>query len=121
MSLVYLKKGSFGSLDDFRNKKAVLLERFKYPLLLVALGIMLMLIPGGEKSKSGLPENDALVAHVLSSVQGVGDSIVLISDKGVVVVCDGANKAKVRLEIISAISSYTGYSSDKITILKMDD
>ncbi len=119
--MVYLKKGSFGSLDDLRSKKAALFERFKYPVLLIVIGVLLMLIPGGEKDKTEIPQKDALVAQVLSSVQGVGDSIVLISEQGVLVVCEGANKARVRLEIISAISSYTGYSSEKITILKMDD
>jgi hypothetical protein len=45
----------------------------------------------------------------------------LLSDNGVVVVCDGAENAKVRLDIIRAISSYTGFTSGKITILKMAD
>ena len=43
------------------------------------------------------------------------------SDSGVVVVCEGAANPKVRLDIIRAVESYTGYSSDKITILRMTD
>ncbi len=107
--------------EEIKNDKAALLRRFKYPILLIAVGILLMLLPSGEKSNTELPKNDALVAHILSRVQGVGETLVLMSEKGVVVVCEGADKAKVQLEIISAVSSYTGYSSDKITILKMDD
>ena len=45
----------------------------------------------------------------------------LISESGVVVVCQGAENARVRLDIIRAVSSYTGFTSDKITILKMAD
>ncbi len=119
--MVYLKKGSAGSLDELKNKKAELFNRFKYPALAVVIGMLLMLIPGGEKEKAQFSQNEAQVAQILSNVKGVGEAMVLISDKGVVVVCEGADKAKTRLEIISAISSYTGYSSEKITILKMHD
>lgn len=80
-----------------------------------------MLIPTSENKEYTFGKNDSLVSQILSSVDGVGDALVLISDKGVVVVCQGADNAKVKLEIINAVSSYTGYSSDKITILKMVD
>jgi hypothetical protein len=55
----------------------------------------------------------------LSQTQGVGKAQVLISDSGVVVACAGAANASVRLDIIRAVSSYTGFGSDKITILKL--
>ena len=45
----------------------------------------------------------------------------IVSENGVVVVCRGAEDAKVRLDIIRAIGSYTGFGSDKITVLKMAD
>ena len=114
-------KGSNGHVDSNKTKINALLERYKYPLLFLALGVMLMLIPGSGKSSSTLSQSDALVSEILSSTQGVGDCLVLISDKGVVVVCRGADSAKVKMQIIQAVSSYTGYSSDKITILKMAD
>ena len=80
-----------------------------------------MLMPVNSTKDISQDSTDVLVGKILSSAQGVGDSVVIISDKGVIVVCEGADKAKVRLEIIQAISSYTGYSSEKITILKMVD
>ena len=58
---------------------------------------------------------------MLSCTNGVGRAEVIASECGVVVVCDGAEDAKVRLDIIRAVSSYTGFASDKITILKMTD
>lgn len=38
--------------------------------------------------------------------------------QGVVVVCDGANSARLRLEITQAVSALTGLSSDKIAVVK---
>ena len=39
--------------------------------------------------------------------------------KGAVVVCSGADRAAVRLNIVRAVSSLTGLGSDKITVVKM--
>lgn len=39
--------------------------------------------------------------------------------RGAVVVCQGADRATVRLNIIQAVSSLTGLGSDKITVIKM--
>lgn len=39
--------------------------------------------------------------------------------KGAVVVCQGADRASVKLDIIRAVSSLTGLGSDKITVIKM--
>ena len=64
---------------------------------------------------------DEPLKTVLSCTNGVGRAEVIASECGVVVVCDGAEDAKVRLDIIRAVSSYTGFASDKITILKMTD
>lgn len=121
MNWVYQRKGSIGRMNETKDKIGLLLERFKFPLIVLGLGLLLMLIPENETSKTLTSERDLLVAEILSQVDGVGESLVLISDKGVVVVCSGANSAKTRMEIIQAVTSYTGYGSDKITILKMVD
>ena len=78
-----------------------------------------MLFPGSSTESKGVENETTTLSQILNSTSGVGECKVLVSDKGVVVVCEGANNAKVRLEIIHAVSSYTGYSSDKITILKL--
>lgn len=95
------------------------LSKFKYPALLLAIGLILMLLPGssGKKEKSSDPGDQ--LREVLCRTEGVGDAMVLISDTGVVVICAGAGNPKVRLDIIRAVTSYTGFGSDKITILKM--
>ena len=38
--------------------------------------------------------------------------------RGVVVLCDGADSARLRLEIVRAVSALTGLSSDKIAVAK---
>ena len=95
------------------------LEKFKYPALILALGLALLLFPGGSEKAKIEVDRDALLQELLSQTEGVGPSRVLISDSGVVVVCRGAEDPKVRLDIIRAVSSYTGFGSDKITVLKM--
>ena len=103
-----------------KTKAKDILDKFKYPLLILALGIILMLLPSGS-AKSEEAEGDERIQQMLSSVEGVGEAQVIISDTGVVVVCRGAENAAVRLDIIRAISAYTGFGSDRITILKLAD
>ena len=96
-----------------------LAEKFKYPILLLFIAIMILLLPASTEDKSGLTETDSLLSLILSCTEGVGDARVIVSENGVVVVCTGANDAKVRLEILRAVGSYTGFASDRITVLKM--
>lgn len=97
------------------------LERFKYPLLILVLGIILMLLPGEKKTAREIPAEDERLEQILTSTRGVGEARVLISDSGVVIVCRGAASSSVRLDIIRAVRSYTGFGSDKITILQLAD
>ena len=103
----------------WKNKLLSFLTRYKAPLLVLLLGLLLMLIPsGGKQTSITMPEESERLAALLSETKGVGESRVLLSENGVVVVCAGAENAAVRLDIIRAVSSYTGFGSDRITILK---
>ena len=84
-------------MTDKLKGKAELLGRFRYPFIILIAGVLLLLLPSGSSQKNAE------------------------SDSSVVVVCEGAANPKVRLDIIRAVESYTGYSSDKITILRMTD
>ena len=106
--------------ESFRVK-AEKLEKFKYPLVVLIIGVVLMLLPSGSSQSKDCPGGEEQMAQILSQTEGVGEARVLISDSGVVVACTGAENARVRLDIIRAVSSYTGFTSDKITILKMAD
>lgn len=103
-----------------KTKARELLDKCKYPLLILILGVVLMLLPTGTE-KNETAEGDERIQQMLSRVEGVGEAQVIISDSGVVVVCRGAENAAVKLDIIRAISSYTGFGSDRITILKLAD
>ena len=53
-----------------------------------------------------------------------GDAPVIVRTRyptfrGAVVVCEGADRPSVRLDIVNAVSSLTGLSSDKISVIKM--
>ena len=71
------------------------IEAWKYPLLILVIGILLMLIPTAKKQEPAAPGTQEALAAVLSSTKGVGEAKVLLSD------------------------AYTGFGSDKITILKL--
>lgn len=105
------------------KKRLKRLDKFKYPLLILVLGLLLMLAPGGtaQKQQTGQDSADGLLGAVLTATEGVGRARVIVSENGVVVVCQGAGNADVRLDIIKAVSAYTGFGSDKITVLKMAD
>ncbi len=97
------------------------LEKFKYPALILVIGLMLMLFSVPAEKSAEEQDRNALLQDLLSCTEGVGEAKVLISDSGVVVICRGAEDPKVRLDIIRAVTSYTGFGSDKITVLKMSD
>lgn len=98
-----------------------LLLKYRYPLLILLLGVLLMLLPGGKTASKRTAEDseEARLQELLAATEGVGEARVLISDSGVVVVCRGAESAQVRLNILRAVGSFTGFGSDKITILKL--
>ena len=96
-----------------------LAKKWKTPLFILLAGLLLLLLPGGEEKSEPAAPPEAALADILSKTQGVGEARVLISDSGVVVACEGASSAEVRLDILRAVRSYTGFGTDKITILKL--
>ena len=101
------------------NALGAAIEKWKYPLLILLIGLLLMLITTSKEREEPAADAQEALAAVLAGTQGVGEARVLISDHGVVVACTGASNASVRLDIIRAVGSYTGFGSDKITILKL--
>lgn len=97
------------------------LDTIKYPLLVLLAGLLLMLLPSGGTKSAPAENTDLTLEQLLAETDGVGRIRVLVSEKGAVVVCDGAEKAGVRLDILHAIRSYTGFGADTVTVLKMKD
>ena len=160
----------------FQKKLSTIFERYKYVLLVVVLGLVLMLWPSGKETNPVIqtaPQSDQMIyiseelSAILGQIRGVGrvrvmiteqsgsethyqtdvsgtenaDSIsndsrtVLISSsgsetgliksvtapvyQGAIVVCQGADDPAVRLAVSQAVSSVTGISTDRISVLKM--
>lgn len=104
------------------REKLKKLEKFKYPLLILLIGIGILLLPGSsDKEAEDRADDENSLQTALTCTEGVGKVHVLVSEKGAVIVCEGAENAKTRLDIITAVRTYTGFSSDKITVLKMTD
>lgn len=113
------KKGRRGQMAELKNM-AGKLGKYKYPILVFLIGLLLLLMPNGRKTeaKSSATDEEQRFERVLESSQGVGNASVLISEEGVVIVCDGAENSQVKLSILKAAEVFTGFSSDKIEILK---
>ena len=107
---------------DRLTDKLKKLEKFKYPAIILLIGIGILLFPSGSKAedRDEYGAEDSL-RSALGCAEGVGEVNVVLSDNGAVIICTGAEDAKTRLDIIKAVSTYTGFSSDKITVLKMSD
>jgi len=107
-------------MDRIKSLKQTL-ANYKIPIIALAAGLLLLLIPskGSDKTVSADAESE-LLGMVLSESSGIGEAKILISKNGVIVVCAGADDPAVRLNIIHAVKSYTGFGSDKITILKLE-
>lgn len=155
-----------------------LLEKYKYVLIILAAGLILLLWPTGEKEKPAenadpsAPEEFDLAAleeklsQTLSQVEGAGKVTVALTVKsgmeqvpvtdrstsvtergnsleektvvintgsgqeavvrvqrypqfqGAVVVCQGGDRADVRLLLTQAVSALTGLGADRITVCK---
>ena len=97
------------------------LDAYKYLLLLLLFGVILMILPTQAREKSHEDTAESALEEILADSFGVGRIRVLVSENGVVAVCDGAENAAVRWDILKAIGSYTGFGSERITILKMSE
>lgn len=96
------------------------LAKYKYPLIVLIVGLVLLLIPSGstKSSSDGVSNDDEQhLAAILESSRGVGNASVLISEHGAVVVCDGAADPEVKLSVIKSVEAYTGLGCDEIQVL----
>ncbi len=72
-----------------------------------------------EKSSDGSREREYIVIDDGSSESGLLLKVVEPEIRGVAVVCEGADSANVRQEIVSAVSAVLGISSNRISIAKI--
>ena len=96
-------------------------------ILLLGLGLILIgsLSLGGEEKTEGEEER---VARMCSLIDGVGECRVMMTYRGeenevfaVLVLCEGAESAKVREDITSLISSLYGIGSHRVEIFLLNE
>ena len=168
-------------LSQLRGQTAQLLRKYRIPLLVFLLGVVLALVPGRTKKAEAqqlttetadtvfdLSAVQKQMEALLSAIDGAGrvrlmltlssgervvyqtdsrtvtasgsttqetetvfrqsggsekepavQSTVYPTYQGALVVCDGAERASVRLAVTQAVSSLTGLGSNKIAVVKM--
>lgn len=160
---------------EFGKKIAQQIKKYRYAVLVLVIGIILMLIPGisgNEKKAEAIttkPQQEKTdfaqqIEEILSQVQGAGKVKIMLtvaegektvyqvdSDVsqnstrletvivtgtnreqmgvvmqvnpakylGAIVVCQGADRAEVKLAVTQAVSRATGLGTDQISVLKM--
>lgn len=162
------------------EKLAAYFNKYKFAVLILLVGILLMLVPGKKTSVPqetsvetqevySLEKTETEMEELLRHISGVGQIKVMLSLKsgsslqlaqdstqserdterkkeeqivklnrgsgcqdvviteqtypvyqGAVVVCQGAENAKVRLSVIEAVAVLTGLSSEKISVVKWE-
>ena len=97
--------------------------RMRLALLAAAVGLALLLWPTGRSrdTSGGEETEETRLETLLSSMEGVGRSEVLLSENGAAVVCQGADSVSVRLAVTEAMRCYTGLGADRIVIYKMNE
>lgn len=168
-------------LSQLRGQAAQVLRKYRIPLLVFLLGVVLALVPGQTKKAEAqqlttetadtvfdLSAVQKQMEALLSAIDGAGrvrlmltlssgervvyqtdsrtvtasgsttqetetvfrqsggsekepavQSVVYPQYQGALVICDGAERASVRLAVIQAVSSLTGLGSNKIAVVKM--
>lgn len=72
-----------------------------------------------EKSSDGSKEREYIVIDSDKNESGLLLKVIEPEIRGVAIVCEGANSAKIRQEIISSVSAVLGISTNRISIAKI--
>lgn len=162
----------------FSKRIPELIKKYRYALLVLLVGVILMTVPFGSEKKDQIPDATVMeekpaedittqLEQILSMIEGAGDvkvmltvaagektvyqtdtdrtngenssersDTVIITDSdraqsglvqqvnpvtylGAIVVCEGADRADVRLAIAEAVARVTGLGTNQISVLKM--
>lgn len=88
-------------------------------LLTEAAGEITVYQKNTDQAVDSVQEDTVLITDESRSEQGLVRQILPPQYQGAVIVCQGGDRASVRLDIVGAVSAVTGLTSDKITVLKM--
>lgn len=72
-----------------------------------------------DENRDGSDLNTVTVMNAQREELGLIKQVLPPRYRGALIVCQGADRAGVRLAVVDAVKSVTGLSSDRITVLKM--
>lgn len=72
-----------------------------------------------DQSGDSIREDTVLIADSSRSENGLIRQVLPPTYQGAVIVCQGGDRATVKLAIVDAVSAVTGLTSDRITVQKM--
>lgn len=72
-----------------------------------------------QEGENNIEESTVIISGAGKEQIGLVKQTLAPKYLGAIILCQGADKASVRLAIVEAVSSATGLSTDKITVLKM--
>ncbi|MDR0937089.1 MAG: hypothetical protein LBM98_10450 [Oscillospiraceae bacterium] len=114
------------------TKFQTIFNQYKYVLIVLAAGLLLLVLPKSEQHDKTAPARDspavaeaaynaspdeAKLSALLSQIDGAGSVRIALSDNGAVIICQSAASG-VKLGLTNAVTAYTGLTSNKIIILK---
>lgn len=116
-------------MTEDKGRWSRFLEGNRTLLLAAVAGAILLMLPTGKTESAGarFDTEEEKLAEVLSGTEGAGRVKVLLREerggeyRGVVVVCEGADRAEVRLRLVKAVSAFTGLGANEIIVLKMEE
>ena len=72
-----------------------------------------------QEGENNIEESTVIISGAGKEQIGLVKQTLAPKYLGAIILCQGADKASVRLAIVEAVSSATGFSTDKITVIKM--
>ena len=105
--------------------------KYRYVAAAALLGVLLMLLPTGSRRETrfAAPQNAPTVQSemeaALAAFDGVGRLRLVLTVEpgterwaGAVIVCEGGDRAAVRLRLTQAVAVLTGLRADRISVVK---
>ena len=109
-------------------------NRYKYVVFVVLIGAGLLLWPSGttdtdrflpEQNMKAEPRDlETEMADILGAMDGGSGNAVVVTRtvyptyRGALIVCQGGDRAEVKLAVTEAVAALTGLSADRITVAK---
>ena len=103
-------------------------------LLLIAVCVLALLLPGSSSGKTGMTEEEQRYSATLSRIAGAGEVRISIAyaqaastfggasrqPTGAVIVAQGAGSVAVRLELLRAAEALLGLSAQEVEVFAME-